>query len=52
MPPPSSCEMANVVVDGMNTIVMPEMMPETDSGSTTRRNVSAPFAPRSCAASI
>ena len=36
MPEDISREMANVVTAGMNTIVMPDTTPGTDSGSTTR----------------
>ena len=52
LPPPRRREIANVVIAGMNTIVMPEITPGIESGSTTLKNVVGPFAPRSCAASI
>ena len=52
MPEDISLEMANVVTAGMNTIVMPETMPGTDIGSTTRVTTRNGFAPRSSAASI
>ena len=39
------------VMAGMNTMVMPDTMPGTDRGSTTRRKVTTLLAPRSRAAS-
>ena len=44
--------MANVEMVGMNTIVMPLIMPPTDIGSTVFRNTVEESAPRSCAASM
>ena len=51
LPLPKSREIANVVTAGMNTIVIPEITPGSESGSTTRRNTFTGFAPRSSAAS-
>ena len=50
MPLPSRREMANVVTAGMNTMVMPETTPGSDSGMTTRANTVRGGAPRSSAA--
>ena len=44
---PISAGTVNAVIAGTKTIVMPETMPGTESGSTTRKKVITPFAPRS-----
>ena len=43
--------MANVVIAGMNTMVIPDIIPGTDWGSTTLIKQVMGFAPRSAAAS-
>ena len=44
--------MAKVVTAGMNTMVMPEITPGMDWGTTTRVTTRSGFAPRSSAASM
>ena len=50
-PPPRMRGIKNVVTEGMNTIVMPDMIPGRLNGSVTRTKVRGPLAPRSWAAS-
>ena len=45
-------EIANVVIAGTNTIVMPEAMPGVERGRTTLVTTRMEPAPRSCAASM
>ena len=50
-PPPSIREIMNVEIAGTKTIVMPEVIPGTERGMTTRMRVWAELHPRSEAAS-
>ena len=50
-PPPSILEMMNVLIAGTNTIVTPDMIPGTESGTTTLNNIETGLHPRSEAAS-
>ncbi len=51
-PPPSILEIMNVLIAGTNTIVTPDMMPGTESGTTTLNSVDTGLHPRSDAASM
>ena len=45
-------EIKKVLIEGTNTIVIPETIPESDKGNTTFVRVCLWLQPRSCAASM